>query len=141
MTRSQAGCATALTLPVDEEKNSQVEDGPDMLSGHVMDMGDSNVEHSNQVLLEVVPFVDGDGCPTRWLETEFDDSVMEKFVLALEMSPIGSMKSAVVPTFLPALSEVCSLAVLAGGGGGRCCSKPPGSGRVRHSTSVCPTGC
>ena len=25
------------------------------------------------------------------------------------------MKSAVVPTFLPALSEVCSLAVLAGG--------------------------
>ena len=27
------------------------------------------------------------------------------------------MKSAVVPTFLPTLSEVCSLAVLAGGGG------------------------
>ena len=57
-------------------------------------------------------------CCLRWLETEFDDSVMEKFVLVPEMSPISSMKSAVVPTFLPALSEVCSLAVLAGGGGG-----------------------
>ena len=56
MTRSQAGCAPALTLPVDEEKNSQVEDGPDMLSGCVMDMGDPDVERSNQVLLEVVPF-------------------------------------------------------------------------------------
>ena len=32
LTRSQAGCEPALTLPVDEEKNSQVEDGPDMLS-------------------------------------------------------------------------------------------------------------
>ena len=107
MTRSQAGCAPALTLPVDEEMNSQVEVGPDM------DMGDPDVERSNQVLLEVVPFVDGDGCPTRWLETEFDDCVMEKFVLlVLEMSTIGSMKSVVGPTFLPALSEVCSLAVL-----------------------------
>ena len=76
-------------------------------------MGDPDVEHSNQVLLEVVPFVDGDGCPTIWLETEFDDSTMEKFLLVPEMSPIGSMKSAVV--FLPALSEVCFLAVLAGG--------------------------
>ena len=79
---------------------------------------------------------DGDGCPTRWLETEFDDSVMEKFILILKISPIGSMKSTVVPTFLPALSEVCSLAVLAGG---RCCGKPPGSGRVSHSASVYPT--
>ena len=43
--------------------------------------------------------------------------MMEKFVLVPEMSPIVSMKSMVVPTFLPALSEVCSLAVLAGGGG------------------------
>ena len=104
MTRSQADCASALTLPVDEEKNSQVEEGPDMLSGRVMDMGDLDVERSNQVLLEVVPFVDGDVCPMRWLETEFDDSVMEKFVLVPDMSLIGSMKSAVVPTFLPALS-------------------------------------
>ena len=103
MTRSQAGCAPALTLPVDEGKNSQVEDGPDMLSGRVMDMGDPDVERSNQVLLEVVPFVDGDGCPTRWLEAEFDDIVIEKFVLVPEMSPNGSMTSAVVPTFLPVL--------------------------------------
>ena len=53
MTRSQAGCATAFTLPVDEEKNSQVEDGPDMLSGRVMDMGDPDVELSDHVLLEM----------------------------------------------------------------------------------------
>ena len=42
---------------------------------------------------------------------------MEKFVLVPEMSPIGFTRSAVPPTLLPALSEVCSLAVLAGGGG------------------------
>ena len=132
LTRSQAGCAPALTLPVNDDINSQVD--PDMLSGRVM-------ESSNQVLLEVVPFVDRDGCPTGWLETEIDDIMMEKFVLVPEMSLIGSMTSAAVPTFLPALSEVCSLAVLAGGGGGRCCGKHPGSGRVRYSVSVCPTGC
>ena len=40
---------------------------------------------------------------------------MDEFVLVPEMSPIVSMKSAVVPTFLPALSEVTTLAVLAGG--------------------------
>ena len=50
-----------LVLPVDEEKNSQVEDGPEMLSGRVMDTGDPDVECSTQVLLEVVPFVGGDG--------------------------------------------------------------------------------
>ena len=65
--------------------------------------------------LEVVPFVVGDGCPMGWLETESDGCVMEEVVLVPEMSPIVSMKRAVVPTFLPALSEVCSLAVLAGG--------------------------
>ena len=115
MKKSQAGCEPALTLPVDEEKNSQVGDAPHMLSGRVRDMGDPDVERSNQVLLEVVPFVDGDGCTTGWLETEFDDSVMEKFVLVPEMSPIFSMKSEVVPTFLPALYEVCSLAVFSWG--------------------------
>ena len=108
LTRSQAGCAPALTLPVNDDINSQVDVDPDMLSGRVM-------ESSTQVLLEVVPFVDRDGCPTGWLETEIDDNMMEKFVLVPEMSPMGSVTSAAVPTFLPALSEVCSLAVLAGG--------------------------
>ena len=96
---------------MDEEKNSQVEDGSDMLSGRVLDMGDADVECSTQGLLGAVPFVDGDGCPTGWLEAESDDSVMEKFVLVPEMSPIVFIKSAVVPTFLLALSEVCSLDV------------------------------
>ena len=64
--RSQAGCAPALTL--NDDINSQVGVDPDMLSGRVM-------ESSTQVLLEVVPFMDRDGCPTGWLETEIDDIV------------------------------------------------------------------
>ena len=40
---------------------------------------------------------------------------MDEIVFAPEMSPFVFMKSAFVPTFLPALYEVCSLAVLAGG--------------------------
>ena len=108
LTRSQAGGAPALILPVnDDDINSQVGVVPDMLSGRVM-------VSSTQVLLEVVPFVDRDGCPMGWLEMEIDDSMIEKFVLVPEMSPIGSMTSAAVPTFLPALSEVCSLGVLPG---------------------------
>ena len=101
-----------------DDINSQVGVVPDMLSGRVM-------ESSTQVLLEVVPFVDRDGCPTGWLETEIDDSMMDEFVLVPEMSPISSMTSASVPTFLPALSEVCSLAVLAGGGGGVVAAENP----------------
>ena len=69
----------------------------------------------------------GGGCPTGWFDSESDGCVMDEIVLVPEMSLIVSMKSAVVPTFLPALSEVCYLAVLAGGGG-HCCGSPPGSG-------------
>ena len=97
LTRSQAGGAPALTLAVIDDINSQVGVVQDMLSGCVL-------ECNIQVLLEVVPFVDRDGCPTGWLETECDERMMEKFVLVPEMSPIGSMTSAAVPTFLPALS-------------------------------------
>ena len=50
---------------------------------------------------------------------------MDAIVLVLEMSPIVSMKSVVVPTFLPALSEVCSFDILAGGGGGSLLRQPP----------------
>ena len=69
LTRSQAGGAPALILPVNDDINSQVGVVPDMLSGRVM-------EGSTQVLLEVVPYVDRDGCPTGWLETEIDDRMM-----------------------------------------------------------------
>ena len=61
------------------------------------------------------PFGDGCGRPAGWLDSESDCCVMDEIALVLEMSPIVSMKSAVVPTYLPALSEVFSLAVLAGG--------------------------
>ena len=76
--------------------------------------------------MEVVPFVVDGGCPAGWLDSESDNCVMDEIVLAPEISPFVFMKGAVVPTFLPALSEVCSLAVLAGGG--PCCGSPPGSG-------------
>ena len=61
-----------------------------------------------EATLEVVPFVVGGGCPTGGLDTESDGCVMDDIVLVPEMSPIVSMKSMVVPTFLPALSEACT---------------------------------
>ena len=70
-----------------------------------------------EATLAVVPFAVGCGHPAGWLDSESDCCVMDEIVLVPEMSLIVSMKSAVVPTFLPALYEVCSLAVLAGGGG------------------------
>ena len=65
--------------------------------------------------LNVVPDVNWDACHTEWRETVVDDMVMEKFVLVPEVCPVGSMTSAAGPTFLPALSEVYSLVLLAGG--------------------------
>ena len=65
--------------------------------------------------LAVVPFVDGCGRPAGWLDYESDCCVMDEIVLVPEMSPIISMRSVAVPTFLPAMSEVFSLAVLTGG--------------------------
>ena len=88
--------------------------------------------------LAVVPFVDGCGRPAGWLDSESDCDGMDEIVLVPEMSPIVSVRSAAVPTFLPAMSEVFSLAVLAGV---HCCGSPPGRGRDSHSTSVCPAGC
>ena len=82
---------------------------------------DPDVESGDQVLLKVVTDVDWDACHTEWRETVVDDMVMEKFFLVPEVFPVGSMTSAAEPTFLPALSEVYSLVVLAGGGGGSCC--------------------
>ena len=138
LTRSQAGCAPVFTWPVNDDMISQVEVGPDLLSGRVMKMVDPDVASADQVLPQVVPGVDRDGCHMEWRETVVDDNVMEKFVLVPEVCPVVSVTSAAEPTFLPALSEVYSPVVLAGGGG--CCGIPPGSGRVRYSASVCPAG-
>ena len=101
-----------------------------------MKMVDPDVESDDQVLLQLVPNMDGDGYYTEWREMEFDDMMMEKFVLVPDMSPIGSMTGATEPTFLLALSEVRSLVVLAGG---RCCGKRPSSDGVRYS--VCSASC
>ena len=52
--------AVPMTLPVDEEKDSQVEEGPDVLSGRDMDMGDPDVGRDIQVLTDVGPMmIDG----------------------------------------------------------------------------------
>ena len=102
-------------------------DGSDtgVLSLPVVANTETQVDVRWEAILEVVPFVVRGGCPTGWLDSESDCCVMDVIVLAPEMSPIVFMKSAVVPTFLPTLSEVCSIAVLAGGGGGGpCCSSP-----------------
>ena len=118
----------------------QVGVGPDRSSGRVMKVVDPHVERGDQVLLKVVPDVDWDTCPTEWRETVVDDMMMKKFVVVPEVSPIGSMTSAAEPTFLPALSEVYSLVVLAGGGGS-CCGNPPGGDGFRYNASVCPASC
>ena len=125
LTRSQAGCAPVFTWLVDDDMIAHVGVGPDLLSGRVINMVDPDVESDDQVLLKVVPDVVRDGCHTGWLETEIDDMMRDKFVLVPEMSPIGSMTSAAEPTFLPALSDVPSLVVLAGGGGGSLLRQTP----------------
>ena len=74
-----------------------------------MKMVDPDGASGDQVLPQVIPDVDRDGCHTEWRETVVDDMKMEKFVLVPEVCPVGSMMSAAGPTFLPALSEVYSL--------------------------------
>ena len=86
---------------------------------------ETQVDVGCESTLAVVPFVDGWGRPARWLDSESDCCVMDEIVLVPEMSPIVSMRSAAVPKFLPAMSEVSSLAVLAGGSLLR---QPPGRG-------------
>ena len=110
--RSQAGCAPVFTWPVNDDMISH------LLSGRVMKKVDPDVASGDQVLLQVVPDVDRDGCHTEWREMVVDDMVMEKFVLVPEVCPVGSMTSVAGPTFLPALSEVYSFVVVEGGGGG-----------------------
>ena len=52
--------AVPMTLPVDVEKDSQVEEGPDVLSGRDMDMDEPDVGRDIQVLMDVGPImIDG----------------------------------------------------------------------------------
>ena len=115
--RSQVGCTPVATWPANDDMILQVGVDPNLLSGRVMNSVDPDVESGHQVLLKVVSDVDWDACHTKWRETVVDDMVMEKFVLVPEVFPVGYMMSAAEPTFLPALSEVYSVVVLAGGGG------------------------
>ena len=79
----------------------------------------------------MVPFGDGCGRPAGWLDSESDCCVMHEIVLDPDMSPIVS-----VPTYLPTMSEVFSLAVLAGS---CCCGSPLAVvGTVTARVSVLP---
>ena len=129
--------AVPMTLPVGVKMGPHVEEDPDVvLIGRDMEMGDSYVGRDIRVLtdvcpmsrcacmwlliqkqvdvrwestLAVVPFVDGCGRPAGWLDSESDCCVMDEIVLVPKMSPIVSMRSVAVPTFLPAMSEVFPL--------------------------------
>ena len=69
---------------------------------------DPDVRSGDLLSLKTIPGVDGDACHSEWREMVLDDVVMEKFVLVLEVCPVGSMMSAARPTFLPALTEMYS---------------------------------
>ena len=118
LTRSQVGGTPVVAWPADDDTISRAEVDPDLLSVRVMQSVDPDDESGDQVSLKVVPDVDCDACHTEWQEMMVDEMVMEKFVLVPEVFPVGSMMTAAEPTFLPALSQVYSLVVLAGGGGG-----------------------
>ena len=64
--RSWAGCAPVFAWPVNDDMISQVGVGPDLLSGRVMKMVDPDVASGDQVLPQVVPDVDRDGCHMEW---------------------------------------------------------------------------
>ena len=91
----------------------------------MVDGTETQVDARWETTSAVVPFGDGCGHPVGWLDSESDCCVMDEIVLDPDMSPIISVRSVAVPTFLSTKSEVFSLAVLAGGGG-RCCGSPPG---------------
>ena len=104
-------------IQVMTEVDPMMIDGSDTgpLSFPVVANTETQVDVRWEATLKVVPFVVDGGCPTGWLDSESDGCVMDEIVLAPKMSPFVFMKSAVVPTFLPALSEVCFLVVLVGG--------------------------
>ena len=77
----------------------------------------TQVEAGWETTSTVVPLGDECGRPAGWLDSESDCCVVEEVVLDPEMSQIVSVRSAAVLTFLLAMCEDFSLAVLAGGGG------------------------
>ena len=115
LTRSRGKGPLVVARPVNVDGISRVAVYPDLLSGGVMESVDPDVGSGDPMSLRTIPGVDGDACHTEWQEMVLDDIVMEKFVLVLEVCPVGSMTSVAESTFLPALSEVYSPVVLAGG--------------------------
>ena len=74
----------------------------------------TQIEAGWETTSTVVPLGDECGRPVGWLDSECDCCVVEEVVLDPEKSPIVSVRSAAAPTFLPAMSDEFSLAVLAG---------------------------
>ena len=75
------------------------------LSLHVVVNAETQVDVRWETTSAVVPFGDGCGRPARWFDSESDCCVMDEIVLDPEMSPLVSVRSAAVPTFLPTMSE------------------------------------
>ena len=104
----------ALTLPlviarpVNVDVNSRDAVYPNLSSGRVMKSVDPDVRSGDLMSLKTIPGTDGEACHSEWREMVLDDVIMEKFVLVVEVCPVGSMTSATEPTFLPALFEVYS---------------------------------
>ena len=115
--------------PVNVDTISRAAVYPDLLSEWVMKSVDPDVRSGNPMLLRTIPGVDGDACHTEWREMVLDDIVMEKFVLVLEVCPVGSTTSARNRrSCRPCLR--CIPLFFSPGGGGSCCGKPPGGGGV-----------
>ena len=112
LTRSRVEGPVVVARPVNVDAISRAVVYLDLLSI------DPDVRSGDPVSLKTIPGADGDACHSEWRQMVLDDVVMEKFVLVLEVCPVGSMTSATEPTFLTALSEVYSPVFLAGGGGG-----------------------
>ena len=130
-TRPRGDCSVNLLLPVDGSIEPLDDDAPDVLSSGREPAGISSEVGSDVC---VVPDLPPAAVSMRTVVAEV---WMERFVLVPEACPVVSMTSTVARTFGPALSKEYSPVVLVGGGGG-CCGIPPGRGRVRYSTSVCP---
>ena len=83
------------------------------------------VEVAREAPPRVAPVEHEPGHMMQWPDIKSDGVMIDGIMLESEMSPVGSVRGAVV--------------FAGGGGGGRCCGSSPGRGRGSHSASFCPT--
>ena len=86
LTRSRGEGPLVVARPVNVDAISRAAVYSDLLSGGVIKLVDPDVGSGDPMLLKTIPGVDGGA----WREMMLDDIVMEKFVLVLEVCPVGS---------------------------------------------------